>query len=84
MFSKKKDLVFIFNKEKRVALHMFFVFFSIDVIYLDKHKKIVEIKESFQPFSCYMPKHKAQYVVELSQETVKKTNTQVNDYLGFH
>jgi uncharacterized protein len=68
MFSKKSDdlaLIFIFEKEQLVPLHMFFVFYSIDVIYLDKDKKVVEIKKSFNPWEFYNPKNKSKYVVEL-------------------
>ncbi|MBW2978425.1 DUF192 domain-containing protein [Candidatus Woesearchaeota archaeon] len=68
MFSKKKNLVFIFNKEKRIPLHMFFVFYPIDVLFLDKNKRIVEIKKNFKPFSFYTSKNKAKYVAELTEE----------------
>ena len=84
MFSlKPKPLIFAFKKEKIVPLHMFFVFFQIDALFLDKNKKVVEIKESFRPFEFYNPKKKARYVVELPQGTVKKTGTKLLDKLGF-
>ena len=41
---KPKTLIFYFKKEKLVPLHMVFVFFPIDIIYLDSKKKIVEMK----------------------------------------
>jgi len=66
MFSKKKNLILVFNKEKRISLHMFFVFFPIDVLFLDKNKKIVEIKKNFKPFTFYTSKQKAKYAVELT------------------
>jgi len=65
MFSKKRNLVFVFEHEQRVSLHMFFVFFPIDVLFLDHKKKIVEIKTQFKPFTFYKSKEKAKYVVEL-------------------
>lgn len=43
MFSKKDEdlaLIFEFSYEKIVPLHMFFVFYSIDVLFLDEDKKI--------------------------------------------
>jgi uncharacterized membrane protein (UPF0127 family) len=67
MFSKKKNLVFAFDQEKKVGLHMLFVFFPIDVLFLDKDKKIIEIKKEFKPFSFYTPKKKARYVVEIAE-----------------
>ena len=78
MFSKKKNLVFVFNKEKRIALHMFFVFFPIDVLFLDENKRIIEIKENFRPFSCYTSKKKAKYAVELTENHNYKIGDKVN------
>jgi len=68
MFHKKitdTAYVFIFNKPRRIDLHMFFVFYPIDVLFLDEKKKIVEIKENFRPFTFYYPNKKASYVIEL-------------------
>jgi uncharacterized protein len=65
MFSKKKNLIFIFDKEERISLHMLFVFFPIWAVYLNKDKKVVSIKK-LNPFisMCY-PKEKAKYIIEL-------------------
>ena len=83
MFRKKQNLIMIFPEEKKISLHMFFVFYPIDVLYLDAEKRVVEIKESFLPFTFYNPTHKAQYVLEVQQGTIKKTQTAVNDSLAF-
>ena len=72
MFSKKKNLVFVFDKEKRIGLHMMFVFFPIDVLCLDKNKRITEIKKNFMPFSFYTSKNNAKYVVEISKDRKKE------------
>jgi uncharacterized membrane protein (UPF0127 family) len=79
MFSKKKNLVFVFDQEKRVGLHMLFVFFPIDVLFLDKNKRIIEIKRNFRPFSFYTSKEKAKYVVEL----VEKNNYKIGEKFIF-
>lgn len=86
MFSKKiKDTgyIFVFDKPKRIDLHMFFVFYGIDVLFLDENKKIIEIKEGFRPFTFYVSKNKAKYVVELPQEIIKKTKTKSGDIINF-
>ena len=60
-------LVFDFQNESRVgcSLHMMFVFFPIDVLFLDKNKKIVD-KAALNPFTPnYTPKKAAKYVIEL-------------------
>ncbi len=68
MFSKKKIIVLEFKKEKIIPLHMFFVFYPIDVLFLDKNKKIIEIKRNFKPFTLYTSKNKAKYVVEMPKQ----------------
>ena len=83
MFSQQKDLVFVAASEQKIPLHMLFVFYPIDVIYLDAEKRVVEMKESFLPFTFYNPKHKAQYVLEIKQGTIKRTKTAVNHSLAF-
>jgi uncharacterized protein len=67
MLKKKHDfaLIFEFRTEQRVSLTMWFVNFPIDVLWLDKNKKVVEIKKDFRPWTNYRPKNKAKYVVEL-------------------
>ena len=76
-------MLFTFSREKLVSLHMFFVFFPIYVLYLDKTKQIVEIAENFKPWTTYTPKAKAKYIIELPAGTVKKTNTKLNDICEF-
>jgi uncharacterized protein len=71
MFEEKKKfnyaLIFEFPLESRVgtSLHMLFVFFPIDVLFLDKNQKVVD-KVTLQPFiPNYTPKKAAKYVIEL-------------------
>ncbi len=71
MFEEKKKfnyaLVFEFPIESKIgtSLHMLFVFFPIDVLFLDKNQKVVD-KITLQPFiPNYTPKKAAKYVIEL-------------------
>ena len=80
---KPKTLIFTFKKEEIVPLHMLFVFYPIDVLFLDKNKGVAEIKESLMPFSFYTPKNKAQYVIELPKGTIKKTKTALGNKIQF-
>ena len=85
MFRRKTDdmgYVFMFSHDTRVSLHMLFVFFAIDVIFLDSASRIIEIKERFLPFCpVYMPKHKARTVIEVPHGYVKASMTKVGDIL---
>jgi len=86
MFSRKisdTGYFFVFGKPARIDLHMFFVFFPIDIIFLDKTKKVIETKKNFKPFTFYFSKHKAKFVIELPQNTISKSNTELNDILEF-
>jgi len=83
MFSKKKTLIFVFKKEKIISLHMFFVFYPIDVLFLDKNKKVVQLKENFKPFRIMIAKKPAKYIIELPNKTIQKTNTKLGDTISF-
>ncbi|MBN2112400.1 DUF192 domain-containing protein [Candidatus Woesearchaeota archaeon] len=78
-----KSLVFAFDKEKIIPLHMFFVFFPIDVLFLDRRKRVVEVKKNFMPFTFYKPRRKAMYVVELPFGAVERTKTRLGDIIDF-
>jgi len=77
MFSKQKTLVFYFKKPQIVSLHMAFVFFAIDVLFIDENSTIVEIKRNFTPYSYYKPKKKAKIVIEIPAFNLK--DTEVDD-----
>jgi len=81
MFSKKPDkaLIFDFKKEKIISLHMLFVFYPIDVIFLNKDKKVVEIKGNFRPFRFYIPKKRAMYVIEVPEGSIERSKTELGD-----
>lgn len=81
MFSGPKDLVFKFSREQIIPLHMMFVFFQIDVIYLDSRMKVVEIKSNFKPFSYYRPRMPARIVIETKAGVIRKTKTEVGDQM---
>lgn len=75
MFYPRKKFKFglIFQREYESILgssiHMLFVFYPINVIFLDSEKKVVDIKKSLKPFTFYAPKKKARYIIELPLET---------------
>ncbi|HPM86176.1 MAG: DUF192 domain-containing protein [Candidatus ainarchaeum sp.] len=71
MFEDKKKfdyaLVFEFPVESKVrsSLHMIFVFFPIDVLFLNKNKVVVD-KTTLNPFTPnYTPKKASKYVIEM-------------------
>jgi hypothetical protein len=83
MFSfKPKIICFAFNREQYVSLHMFFVFFPIDVIFLNKKLEVVDIKKKFMPFSpYYSSSKKCAYVIETPFGYADKLKLEINDIL---
>ena len=80
MFSKKKTLVFHFNKEQLIPLHMWFVFYPIDVYYLNKDKVVIEAKKCFKPFTIHTNDKRAKYLIETP---VERLMIEISDKLYF-
>ena len=73
---KKFDyaLVFEFPRESKIgtSLHMIFVFFPIDVLFLNSEKKVVD-NVTLTPFiPNYTPKEAAKYVIEMPAGKAKQ------------
>ncbi len=86
MFSKKlvdKGYIFSMAREKKVDLHMFFVFHAIDVLWLDKNKRVVQIKENFKPFRMVLSKKPSMYIIELPVGAVEESGTSIGDVIEF-
>lgn len=78
MFEEKKNfdyaLIFEFPMESRIgtSLHMLFVFFPIDVLFLDKKQVIVD-KVTLDPFiPNYTPRKAAKFVIEMPKGKASK------------
>ena len=75
MFQKKleRPLVLVLGRESRVgaSIHMMFMRFPIDAVFLDTEKKVVD-KVTLKPWALnYTPKKAAKYVVEMKVGTAK-------------
>ncbi len=81
-FKPNKILVFRFDREKIRSLHMFFVFCNLDVLFLDKNKRVVEIAR-LKPFTIYTPKHKTKYIIEMPEGFIKKKKIRLHSKFLF-
>lgn len=82
--NRERALIMVFSEERIVPLHMLFVFFPIDILFLDSKKKVVEVFKGAKPFISYIrPKHKAKYVIELSAGAAKAGNIRAGEKLVF-
>ncbi|MDD5649864.1 MAG: DUF192 domain-containing protein [Candidatus Nanoarchaeia archaeon] len=69
MFSKKKNIILTTKGDSRVntSIHSFFVFFPFNAIFVNSKKEVVDHKKMY-PFSMYMPKRAAKYVIETYED----------------
>ncbi len=64
MFSKPRAVLMIFQKTSKVSLHTWFVFFPLQIYYMDGYGRVVE-STTMNPFSFYSPKADASYILEV-------------------
>jgi hypothetical protein len=78
-----EGLLFVYPAESIIAtsIHMFFVFFSIGVIWLDAQGKVVDKKlaQPWRPY--YAPRSPAQYFIEARPSILERVN--IGDVLKF-
>lgn len=63
------------------SIHTFFMAYAIDVIFVDKSHKIVEIMPAVKPWRLTRMIMKAHCVVELPAGSLEGTNAEVGDQL---
>ena len=63
------------------SIHMFFMKFPIDVLFIDKNNVVIGVVKEIQPFRMSPYFFKASKAIELAAGTVKKTKTEVGDFL---
>ncbi|MBI2145673.1 DUF192 domain-containing protein [Candidatus Woesearchaeota archaeon] len=85
MFSRqtKSAMILKFGRETKVSLHTFFVFFPIDIVFVDGNSTVAELVENMQPFTTYTAKEKAKCVVELPAGMIRASRTKVGDKIAF-
>lgn len=88
MFKRKRNfnyaLVFPFKGETRTgaSIHMLFVFFPIDLVYLDRNMRVVDIARGIWPGTLnYTPKKNAKYLIELPENRAK--SVRIGEILNF-
>lgn len=65
------------------SIHMFFMKFPLDIIFISKEKTVVQTVEGIRPWHATMPVHKAYYALELPHGAIKDSNTVPGDKLDF-
>ncbi len=77
-------LIMVFDKEDRWAITMNGMEIDLDIVWLDKNKKVVHIVKNASPDSgTFEPSVPAQYVIELSAGTVDRKSINRNSVAIF-
>lgn len=64
------------------SVHTFWMRFPIDVVFLDEHRKVIQLVENLRPFRISKHLSKASSVIELPVSTIRTTGTQLGDEIG--
>jgi hypothetical protein len=67
-----KALLFKPPKPGRYRIHMFFVRFPIDLLYLDSRYTVVELRPRLKPWRTHRPKALSNYIVELPAGSISR------------
>jgi uncharacterized membrane protein (UPF0127 family) len=65
-YLKKGESLTLELPKKRIEIHTFFVFFPIDLFFLDEDFRVIE-KASMKPWRIYLPKKNARYLLEANK-----------------
>jgi uncharacterized protein len=66
------------------SIHMFFMRFPIDVLYLDREDRVVRVQEGIKPWRLGPLRTRgARYVIEFPAGTLARTNTRAGDKIVF-
>jgi uncharacterized membrane protein (UPF0127 family) len=72
--------VFVFDYDKKIPIHMIFVFTSIDAIWINSDGEIVDLKKKILPFTpAVYHKGRAKILIELPSGTISKKKMKLMD-----
>jgi len=84
---ENEGMLFVFNEEGYHSFWMMNMSFPIDIIWVSKEKKVVDITKNTQPckMSCptYKPKEKAKYVLEVNANFTEEHGVKIGSLLEF-
>lgn len=88
MFRKKlkehEAILLDVSRESRLkaSVHMFFVFYPIDVVWLDNDLRVVDMARKLLPFTPFrMPKKSARYILEMPAKSAEEKGIRLGDLM---
>lgn len=81
----KRDFayIFTFSRPRKEIITMDFVFFPIDVVFLDKNARIIELVETLRPFSKYFPSGNIICFIELPAGSIARHKLKIGQKLSW-
>jgi hypothetical protein len=87
MFSRRIPddyaLVFVLKKPQKVSLHMLFVNYPIDAIFLDEKKRVIKTSSLYAWIGLSFCKEKVKYIIETSHGKFTKLGIKTGDVFDF-
>jgi len=72
------------GRETYDSIHMLFVRFPIDVVFLDSERRIVDLKANLRPWlGTAFPKSRFRYAIELPAGAIEKFRLNIGDKLDW-
>ena len=65
------------------SIHMFFMRFPIDVVFLDKNSRVVKVKTGLKPWRLCSCHWKGYMTLELKNSTVRDDSVRIGDTIDF-
>lgn len=81
LISSDKPRTIVF--ETRYGIHTFGMKYAIDVVILNKQKKVIALKENLQPNRFFLWRVNGIIVIELPLGTIRKTRTALHDHISY-
>ncbi len=87
MFKKvlKEDRGLLIKYNPRLksrTIHCFFMRFTIDLIFIDGNKRVIDLK-TLQPWRIYTPRGMPSWVLEVNEGVIEEKNVELGDVLEF-
>jgi len=80
-FRRGQALLFKLLKPGRHGVHMFFVMFPIDLLYLDSSFSVIDMRQALRPWQVHRPGVEASYIVELPAGTISRARIKLGHKL---
>jgi len=64
------------------SIHMFFMRFAIDAVFVDKRNHVIAVRKNIQPWSVSPVFWKSFYLIELAAGVIDSTGTSTGDEIG--